>query len=537
MVRNIADLCRLLGVLSILSLGGCPSVTTPTGTGNAVDTGSGTNGDTTGGSDTSDNSDGSGDTDAGDDLSGEFSGDAQKITAYRDTLTEDEAYHLLRRAAFGAGPADVEQAVEAGLAATVDELLTKKSMPREVKNLAASYENDIAERWMVYLLESPNPLIERMTLFWHDRFAASGRVATDWRERSLPVQHYEMLRSNALGNYRDFLSDLTLDPLMLLWLDGANSPKESPNENYAREFWELFTLGRDVLYTEDDIRESALAFTGTILIYSNDEDPRPAFDLYHHDTSMKLIFPERADAAEHDYSSVIDLTLAQPEAAEYVARNLFAFFVHNEPSDEVVDALAAQFIADDFEIKPLVRTILTSQAMFSETARGTQISSPVEHYIGIARTFDMHIASEDSQGWTFTNLVNLLADAGQELLDPPSVAGWDEGEPWLEDQWLLHRVEALGVTMEYGDDLTTDLPYHLLPPVSRWDEREVRAEIVADIAAAFHLELTEEEEDIYVEVLDQNGYLAFHLADPEQQPRHVAEMIRLMAMHPGVIVR
>ncbi len=466
----------------------------------------------------------------------EFAGFAQSAASYRDTLSPDEAYHLLRRAALGASPQDVAAAVSRGLAATVDDLLTDKAEPDWLEPLAAQFEEDAQKRWLVYLLHTPNPLRERLTMFWHDRFAASRRVLES-RDRNLAVLHRDMLRGWALGNYRGFLEALTLDPLMLIWLDGANSPKDSPNENYAREFWELFTLGRDVLYTEDDIREAARAFTGITLLREDDLDARPIYDLLNHDETNKAIFMGRAEPANHNYQSVIDLTLAQPEAAQYVARNLFVFFVHDHPSDALVTELAEQFVAGGFEIRPLVRTILMSQALFSSEARFNQVTSPVEHWAGVARTLNMHMYSEESSGYLFDRLTYDLAGAGQELLNPPGVQGWDEDEGWLEDQWILARVRALGEIMEYGPDHTADLPYHLLPPTDTWDQRETRDQIVDAIAGIFHLNLSAQDRDAYLLVLDQNGYLAFNLEDPERQPWHVFELLRLMAMHERVIGR
>ncbi len=543
-------LCRtLLGSIvlaAVVLAGGCPADPAADPNSNesppandAVDEGGGNGGGGGGGGNPDTPSDGGDPTDGDevDNFDGEFSGNSQKVTPYRDVLTREEAYHLLRRTSLGATEAQVEAAVEAGLAATVDDLLTRKSVPKSLQALAEAQEDRLFERWLVYLIESPNSLHERLAMFWHDRFATSRRVAQDWRQRNLPLQHMEMIRTNALGNYRDFLLELTLDPLMLLWLDGANSPKDNPNENYAREFWELFTLGRDVLYTEDDIREAARGFTGITLLYPHEADPRPIFDLYNHDETDKLIFPDRSDEQNHDYITITDLTLAQPEAPRYVARNLFRFFIHDEPSDATVQQLADLFVAEDFEIAPLVRALLVSQALFSPEARGAHISTPVEHYVGVARTLDMHIYSEQSQTDVLRWLADNLADAGQELMNPPGVNGWTEGAAWLEDQWVLRRAEAFERTMEYGPDKTEDLPYHLLPSRSRWAEREVRKEIVQAIAAAFHLALTEDEEDIYVEVLDQNGHQAFHLVEPDYQPRHVFEMIRLMAMDERVLAR
>lgn len=459
------------------------------------------------------------------------------LDTYTGEFTSDDAYHLLRRAAFGATPIQVEQAVADGLEKTVDKLLTIVPETNQFRNFAATYEDDIPKRWMVFLMQGNNPLRERLALFWHDRFATSRRVLSD-RDRNLAVTHWLMLRSYSLGNYREFLKQLTLDPLMLIWLDGANSPKAKPNENYTREFWELFTLGRDVLYTEDDIREGARAFTGITLLRQNGEDARPIFDLNNHDETLKRIFPSRTSGpANYDYISLTDLTLAQPEAAQYVARNLFRLFIHDHPTDAQVNRLADVFREANWEIAPLVRRILTSKAFFSDDARGNQVTSPVEHFVGVARMLDMRMYSEDSQGYILDRVVNDLAGAGLDMLNPEGVNGWDEDLGWMQDQWVISRVRALGRTMEYGPDRTPDLPYHLLPARSRWSEREVRKDIVRAMADVFHLHLSADEEDIYVEVLDQNGHLAFHLENPDYQPRHVQELIRLMAMHEGVIGR
>ncbi|MCB9852748.1 MAG: DUF1800 domain-containing protein [Phycisphaerales bacterium] len=461
---------------------------------------------------------------------------AQSLKAYKDDINADEAWHLLRRAAFGGTPERVQEVVNLGLTQAVEDLIATKPEPAAVTTLADTYESNMPKRWLVHMVEGPNPLHERMAMFWHDRFATSRRVVSG-ADDALAVLHWQMLRANALGNYKEFLEALTLDPLMLVWLDGGNSPKDNPNENYAREFWELFTLGRDVLYTEDDIKEGARAFTGTLLIRDNGEPRRPVFDIFKHDETPKSIFPGRAAPENYNYETVIDLTLAQPEAAQYVARNLFKCFVHDHPTDATVQALADMFVESGFEIEPLVRTLLQSEAFFSEDARNNQIASPVEHWVGFARTLDMHMSSEDSQGFLLDRLVNDLRDAGQELMNPPGVEGWAEDDAWLEDQWVLNRVDALGRFMDFGPNRTAGLPYHLLPDVSQWDQRDVREQMVNAIADVFHLTLSEDEVAIYVEVLDQNGYLAFHLEDPERQPQHVREMIRLMAMDERVAGR
>ena len=469
--------------------------------------------------------------------SSEFAGPPQSLTAYRDTLTRKEAYHLLRRAALGATPQQVDAAVQAGLAATVNDLIQVKPTPTEVDALADGYEEDVTRRWLVHFMEGPNPLLERLTLFWHDRFATSRRVLTD-RDRNLGVVHWQMLRANALGNYRAFLEQLTLDPLMLIWLDGANSPKSKPNENYAREFWELFTLGRDVLYTEDDIKEAARAFTGVILFREQNLDARPLFDLTKHDNTGTTLFPGRTPGPfNYDYKTIIDVTLAQPEAPRYVARNLFVLFVHDHPTDATVQALADAFVAGNYEIAPLVKTLLMSQALFSPAADGNQVSSPVEHVLGVARTLDMHMTSEDSQGFILDQLVTDLTGSGQELLNPPGVQGWGEDQAWLEDQWVISRVRALTRTMEYGPNRVTQLPYHLLPADTTWNTAGIQAQIVDALANVFQLTLTDEERNLYISVLDQNGRTKFNVASTNTRRSLVRDLLRLMAMDDRVMTR
>src|SRR5262249_23218798 len=156
------------------------------------------------------------------------------------------------------------------------------------------------------------------------------------------------------------------------------------------------------------------------------------------------------------------------------------------------------FVASNFEIAPLVRRILLSQALFSPDASGNQVASPVEHVVGVARTLDMHMVSEDSQGYVLDRLTNDLAAAGQELLNPPAVDGWHEDLAWMQDQWVISRARALGWSMEYGPARTSDLPYHLLPDKSTWTQRESRRAIVAAVATAFHITMTDDERDIYV---------------------------------------
>jgi uncharacterized protein (DUF1800 family) len=485
---------------------------------------------------------GSATADAGFDIAvaAQFAGNPNSLQPYREQLSSDEAWHFLRRTEFGTTPQRVAEVASKPLSVVVDEMIQGKPVPQSLLDLEDSFEYQASKRWLARLLLGPNPFHERMTMFWHDRFATSARVAVAWNDRFMGQRHMEMLRANALGNYRQFLIDLTLDPLMLLWLDGANSPASAPNENYAREFWELFTLGRDVLYTEGDIREAARAFTGITLFRARwDEEARPIFDIRNHDNTNKNIFPGRAAPANYDYLSIIDLTLRQPEAPRYVARNLFAYFVHDEPSDEVLTQLADELVNNNWELAPVVRMILRSQAMFSHASRYNQIVSPVEQVVGAARTLDVRMFREETQGYMFDQLQNHLRDAGQLLMDPPGVEGWTEGPAWLGDQWLISRARGVATLMQFdfGPDNTPRLPLHLLPPQSEWNQRGVQNRIVDAMAGVLHLTLTPEEREIYIDVLNQSGYLAFHLQNANDQRTYLTEMVRLMLMDERIMTR
>jgi uncharacterized protein (DUF1800 family) len=470
----------------------------------------------------------------------QFAGFPQSLAPYRDQLTADEAYHLLRRAAFGASPEVVALAVQRGLSSTIDDLLTIKPVPPAVEALAASYENKLPQRWITNMIEGPNPLLERMTLLWHDRFPVNDSVLI-YPHRNLSVQHLEALRADALGNYRDLLHDLTSDPMVLRYMDIASNQNEGPNENYAREFWEQYALGTDVLYEDADVGEAARAFTGLSYdVFTSGAFGITSYDPADHDSGLKTIFPSRAGTANHDYQSVVELTLAQPEAARFVASNLFRFFVHDEPDGAVIDELAGDLVAGGFEIAPLVRKLLRSRAMFSPQARFCQVSSPVEHVIGVARTLGVHLASADSQGYTFNVMVLELEKAGQKLFASPDVHGWDDGEAWLNDQWLLWRVACLGrlLDMEFGPDLTPELPLHLLPPTSTWNQAASRRQIVDALAAVFRIELADEERGRYLDLLDDiAGSGGFHTATYDRQEWAVTELIKLIAMDERVITR
>lgn len=368
-----------------------------------------------------------------------FRGGAQSLAPYADAISLEEAQHLMRRAGFGASPQNIAAVMAQGLTATVDELLSP--VPEPGIDLAAygflpapvgqdrypETEGNQAARWMLtYQSESAhrNQLREKLAYFWHDLFAASGRV-TDDRERHWTLEYLDAFRQDPTPNYRDFCIRITRNSLMLDWLDGHDNRAGAANENYAREFWELFTLGEVhpitgvPSYTEFDVQEASRALTGwrrydPSNIAGNSYYSR--FDSSRHDSGLKTVF---GYTGPWDDVDLVDITLSRPEAGEFICYQLFRFFVHEQPTLATVQVLANELRQANWEIASVVRTILRSEAMFSSMARQSHVKTATEFLVGFQRTTGLRIPLD-----TFTDhLVRL----GHAMGDPPSVKGWEEG--------------------------------------------------------------------------------------------------------------
>ena len=390
----------------------------------------------------------------------EFTGDAQSIQPYSTTLTPREARHLMRRVGYGASPADLATIVAQGLNATIATLMNPVATP--TVDAAALLEvptplvgdlypqanlQQVSRWWLVYKLQTPwtNSLKERMAYFLHDLYATGGAVA-DNRERHWQMQHLSLLRDDPFPNYRQFLIDLTHDDLMLDWLDNHRNRAGAPNENYAREFWELFTLGVvDPFtglpnYTETDIQESSRAFTGWE-IYDPPANPSDSyysrFNPSRHDPGMKTVLGFTGSWKDED---IVDITLTFPQAAEFIVLNLFRFFCHENPSQTTVQSLATVLTSNGWQIGPVVETILGSEAMFSSASRQDRIKTPTEYVVGFVRSTGLVYDIGDMYGD--------LSDLGHVMGQPPNVKGWIEGPFWLGEAASAYRAKAINHAIE-----------------------------------------------------------------------------------------
>lgn len=376
--------------------------------------------------------------------------------------------HLLRRTAFGASPAELARAVARGFEGTVEALLDVDSWPEmadpatEIPNFDPDRIASQQQRWVYRLVGSPKPLQEKMTLFWHSHFATANSKVNNarwmWNQN-------ELFRRHALGNFRTLVHAVAKDPAMMRWLDTVVSKKGRPNENFARELFELFTLGIGN-YTEDDIKEAARAFTGWEV--RNDAF---FFNRAQHDTGQKTIFGQ---TGAFTGEQVIDLAVAHPATARHLATKLFIHFVHDQPSASTIDRLARLFTERGYELKPLVRAILLSPEFSSEAAYHAKIKSPVDFVIGAVKTLGIP---------AFPQLATTLAALGQALFNPPTVKGWPEGTEWISASSLLAR-------QNFANQLVTGRNAARKPWIAPVEE-----------LAAFGIDTDEDIVDFYLNVL------------------------------------
>ncbi len=374
------------------------------------------------------------------------------------------AAHLLRRAGFGGSPADVDRfasmssqsavdalirfpdtsavlarpalqdppvppfglrgALQAGMAADPAMAETRKAF--QMENNRIRRQNLIAMQtwWLERMIASPAPLQEKMTLFWHGHFTSSPEKGTTAQELLMQNQ---LFREYALGNVRDLTLHVAQDPAMLRYLDNNVNVKAHPNENFARELMELFTLGIGN-YSEQDIRESARAFTGWTFRRNPDGTGYFVDNARQHDDGAKTFLGRTGNFTGAD---VINTIFVQPAAARFFAAKLLAFFVYEDPEPQLIDQVAALLRKNNFEVAPVMSTVLRSNVFFSDRAYRALVKSPVEFVVGthqlfgVAEVVPVELAT--------------LRQMGQVLFYPPNVKGWDGGAAWLNSQTILTR--------------------------------------------------------------------------------------------------
>jgi uncharacterized protein (DUF1800 family) len=342
--------------------------------------------------------------------------------------TRRAAAHLLRRTGFGSTSDEIDQAYEAGPAATIDELLSdRQESPDFLARDEALYSvairsgeiADLRAWWAHRMLESANPLAEKMTLFWHGHFATSNA-----KVQSVPQMAAQnaLFRQHALGGFRELLHGVARDVAMLVWLDGNANRRRQPNENFARELMELFSLGVGN-YTEGDIKEAARAFSGWHV-----RQGKFWLNRMQLDRSDKTVFGKTGN---FDGDDVVKLCLQHQAAPQFLARKLMQFFVMPAPPDDAVSELAGCIRTSDYNLQPVLRTLFSSTIFFSPEARHAIIKSPAEFVLGTQRSLGSKVNLRES--------VSLMGQLGQLLFEPPTVEGWKGGRGWINSATMLSR--------------------------------------------------------------------------------------------------
>ncbi len=279
----------------------------------------------------------------------------------------------------------------------------------------------IANWWADRMVATNHPLEEKMALFWHGHFASNEDKVRDYRKMLVQL---ELFHRQATGNFRQLLIGVAEDPAMLVFLDAGHNVKGAPNENFGREVMELFTMGVGH-YSEKDIREAARAFTGWI-----DDDLSFKIDPAKHDDGEKTFLGHSGNFGGVD---ILNIILEQKVTANFIAGKIYRFFVRDDLSPAVQERLGAVLRDNDYEIKPLLRTIFLSKDFYSPPSVGTRIKGPVELIVSTYRELGL----KELPGIPDFNAAS--GELGQLLLNPPTVAGWAQGRAWITPGTLLAR--------------------------------------------------------------------------------------------------
>jgi uncharacterized protein (DUF1800 family) len=418
----------------------------------------------------------------------------------KDRWNYETAAHLLNRAGFGGPPAEIQRLNELGPDKAVSSLIDYEHIrgltpdpvwavpdPQRLENLRLAVKNakpedvqllrqqenklqgermlELRGWWFNRMARGPKPFQEKMVLFWHGHFATSIE-----KLRGTPNSSYLMWRQNELfrqlatDNWLRLLIETGKDPAMLVWLDQWQSRKEHPNENYAREVMELFSLGEGH-YTEHDITEAARALTGWS--YDPREQQfvlRPAF----HDNGTKTVLGLTGNLNGEDFLAQI---VQQPQSAKFITAKLWNFFAGQMPSPELNQALAGVFSANGNNFKPLLRVMFRSEEFYDDTVLRNQVKSPVQWLVGTARVLECDLPP------AFI-CAAITRSLGQDLFAPPNVKGWDGGMSWITTNTLLTRYNDAATLVQGSTQQLSAADFARKPGGAGGDKFEKMAERV-----------------------------------------------------------
>jgi uncharacterized protein (DUF1800 family) len=419
------------------------------------------------------------------------------LEKYNGVWDQFKASHLLRRTIFGPDKNQIDNAVVMGMEATIQELIRDTNLPpppvnyyfNNDPNVAVgetwvqapylqisglnTYRNRSLAKWHIELAREKNLSIkEKMVLFWHNHF-----VIGNTNDPRFLYQYVNTIRQNALGNFKELTKQITIDPSMLRYLNGNQNTRGNPNENYARELLELFTVGKGdnlgdgdyTTFTEVDVREMARALTGW-RIFGFNSQTRPDFgseyvrgrhDLTEKQLSHRFDNVVISNLEDKEYAHLIDIIFTKRACAEHLSRKLYRWFVHNNINDEieseVIQPLADKLIESEFELKPVLAELLGSKVFYEADVIGCMIKHPLDFVLSAINPFEM-LEGETNRNSDDINLGLFSATSAlqMEIFNPPSVAGWKAfyQAPLFDKIWINSNTLPLRKTVV---DLVTTL--------------------------------------------------------------------------------
>ncbi len=413
------------------------------------------------------------------------------LSPYTGPWTFDEAAHLLRRTVFGSTKARINQAVDEGLQGSINTLFAEPEIPDPPIHFLLDSDPQAAigeswvgkpydansdyERgktvwtwWFLQISQNNQTIQEKMTLFWHNHFpvAKPGSAEVRWI-------YLNLLRQFCTGDFRELTKQITVSRAMLVYLDGQSNFGEPPNENYARELLELFTLGKGPLvapgdytsFTEDDVRAFARSLTGWVLTTGGDRR-HAVFSGGHHDAEDKQLshrFNNEVihNEGEEEYKKVIDIIFEKEEVAFHISRRLYIWFVNFEITDlieaEVIAPMAQIILANDYHIKPALMVLLSSEHFYDLKIRGAIIKNPIDYFMSFFHGFQMEAPQSLTEQYFFWNRIywDFSTKAGFQLIQTPSPAGWPAYHQsptyyrnWISSHYLKIRRELFEIFIQ-----------------------------------------------------------------------------------------
>lgn len=420
------------------------------------------------------------------------------LAPYTGKWDYEAVRHLLKRTLFGATKDDIQYFIGLGFAASITQLL-KDSTPLPAPpvkeynptnapvpdanilegqtwvndtntdgNIASYRRSSFKKWWVGNLIFQERTLREKMTMFWHNHFSTE---TADVSNAQYVYKHHNLLRTSALGNIKNLVRAVAIDPAMLVYLNGQNNNKTAPDENFGREIQELFVIGKGAgaNFTEDDVKASARVFTGW---RNNASKIDSYFDVARHDTINKQfsafynnkIVTGKSDvnAGFTELDDFLNMLFATSEAALFLSRKLYTWFIYYEITPEVeasiIVPLAQIMRNNNYDVKPVLKVLLSSEHFYDVMNRGCQIKSPVDLMIGLVREFDVKFSTPNlyvTNYGLFNQVINYLSGLQQSIGDPPDVSGWKAyyQAPGFYEYWI--NSDTLPKRIQYLDTLVT----------------------------------------------------------------------------------